>query len=180
MIFLKFRSRWTKWTANASPAAPLGYPIYPQLHACARISEFDFRLPDFRTAACGCFIATEAMFQTGWFMESLATQVLVIFVIRTRRKPVAQPAKSSPRRNLARGCGRWDPAAVYGARAVVRLCSVAAGVSGGSGGDGYLLFAAGRSREALVLSPLSAGWRLALASPAFSATLERDVKWLTI
>ena len=31
----------------------------------------------------GVFNATEALFQTGWFMESLATQVLVIFIIRT-------------------------------------------------------------------------------------------------
>ena len=34
------------------------------------------------------FHATEALFQTGWFIESLATQVLVIFVIRTRRNPL--------------------------------------------------------------------------------------------
>ncbi|MCW2239144.1 cation transporting ATPase C-terminal domain-containing protein [Azospirillum canadense] len=33
------------------------------------------------------FGAGEALFQTGWFVESLATQVLVIFVIRTRRAP---------------------------------------------------------------------------------------------
>ncbi|WP_454018113.1 magnesium-translocating P-type ATPase [Azospirillum sp. Marseille-Q6669] len=33
------------------------------------------------------FNAEEALFQTGWFVESLATQVLVIFVIRTRRSP---------------------------------------------------------------------------------------------
>jgi Mg2+-importing ATPase len=31
--------------------------------------------------------ANEVLFQTGWFVESLATQVLVIFVIRTRRNP---------------------------------------------------------------------------------------------
>ncbi|MBI3593370.1 MAG: magnesium-translocating P-type ATPase [Nitrospirae bacterium] len=31
------------------------------------------------------FHANEALFHTGWFVESLATQVLVIFVIRTRR-----------------------------------------------------------------------------------------------
>jgi Mg2+-importing ATPase len=29
------------------------------------------------------------LFQTGWSVESLATQVLVIFVIRTRRNPLA-------------------------------------------------------------------------------------------
>jgi Mg2+-importing ATPase len=32
--------------------------------------------------------ADQAAFQTGWFIESLATQVLVIFVIRTRRSPL--------------------------------------------------------------------------------------------
>jgi Mg2+-importing ATPase len=33
--------------------------------------------------------ADETLFQSGWFIESLATQVLVIFVIRTRRNPLA-------------------------------------------------------------------------------------------
>lgn len=33
------------------------------------------------------FAATEALFQTGWFVESLATQTLVIFVIRTAKNP---------------------------------------------------------------------------------------------
>jgi Mg2+-importing ATPase len=33
--------------------------------------------------------AGEALFQTGWFIESLTTQVLVIFVIRTRGNPLA-------------------------------------------------------------------------------------------
>jgi Mg2+-importing ATPase len=33
------------------------------------------------------FGAGEAMFQTGWFIESLATQSLVIFIIRTRGTP---------------------------------------------------------------------------------------------
>jgi len=35
----------------------------------------------------GVLHAGEAEFHTGWFVESLATQVLVIFVIRTRRSP---------------------------------------------------------------------------------------------
>ncbi|HZX31989.1 MAG TPA: magnesium-translocating P-type ATPase [Rhodocyclaceae bacterium] len=33
------------------------------------------------------FHAGEALFHTGWFVESMATQVLVIFIIRTRRNP---------------------------------------------------------------------------------------------
>jgi Mg2+-importing ATPase len=32
--------------------------------------------------------ANETLFHTGWFVESIATQVLVIFVIRTRRNPL--------------------------------------------------------------------------------------------
>ena len=43
------------------------------------------------------FHADEALFQTGWFIESLATQVLVIFVLRTRRNPL----KSRPHPLLA-------------------------------------------------------------------------------
>ncbi|TGK87725.1 magnesium-translocating P-type ATPase [Leptospira noumeaensis] len=41
--------------------------------------------------------ANEALFQTGWFVESLCTQVLVIFIIRTRGNPI----KSRPNRILA-------------------------------------------------------------------------------
>ncbi|HEU4709339.1 MAG TPA: magnesium-translocating P-type ATPase [Methylophilaceae bacterium] len=32
--------------------------------------------------------ASETLFRTGWFVESIATQILVIFVIRTRRNPL--------------------------------------------------------------------------------------------
>ena len=34
------------------------------------------------------FHADESLFRTGWFVESIASQVLVIFVIRTRRNPM--------------------------------------------------------------------------------------------
>jgi Mg2+-importing ATPase len=34
------------------------------------------------------FHADEPLFHTGWFIESMATQVLVIFIIRTRRNPL--------------------------------------------------------------------------------------------
>lgn len=36
--------------------------------------------------------ADEALFQTGWFIESLCTQVLVIFIIRTRGNPLKSRA----------------------------------------------------------------------------------------
>jgi Mg2+-importing ATPase len=46
---------------------------------------------DFLTffALLSLFGAGQAMFQTGWFIESLATQCLVIFIIRTRGAPWA-------------------------------------------------------------------------------------------
>ena len=38
-----------------------------------------------------------AQFQTGWFLESIVTQILVIFLIRTRRLPWrATPAHIAP------------------------------------------------------------------------------------
>ncbi|HET7612772.1 MAG TPA: cation transporting ATPase C-terminal domain-containing protein [Gemmatimonadaceae bacterium] len=40
--------------------------------------------------------ANEALFHTGWFVESLATQTLVVFVIRTAENPL----KSAPSRAL--------------------------------------------------------------------------------
>lgn len=43
------------------------------------------------------FARDERLFHTGWFVESLATQVLVIFVIRTRGNPL----RSRPSRPLA-------------------------------------------------------------------------------
>jgi len=43
------------------------------------------------------FHAPEALFQTGWFVESLASQTLVLFVIRT----VGSPLRSRPSRPLA-------------------------------------------------------------------------------
>lgn len=41
------------------------------------------------------FHANQPMFQTGWFVESLATQILVVFIIRTSRRPFfkSRPSK---------------------------------------------------------------------------------------
>ena len=44
----------------------------------------------------GVLHATHAEFRTGWFVESLATQTLVIFVIRTRRLPFWRSRPSTP------------------------------------------------------------------------------------
>lgn len=41
------------------------------------------------------FHVTESLFQTGWFMESLATQTLVVHIIRTRKIPFLQSRPSA-------------------------------------------------------------------------------------
>jgi Mg2+-importing ATPase len=58
---------------------------------------------DFLTFAVmlGVFHAAPPLFRTGWFVESLATQTLVIFVIRT----AGRPWSNRPSRALAWGVG---------------------------------------------------------------------------
>jgi Mg2+-importing ATPase len=53
---------------------------------------------DFLTFAVmiGLFDAGETLFHTGWFVESLSTQTLVIFVIRTKRTPFFRSRPSLP------------------------------------------------------------------------------------
>ena len=60
-------------------------------------------LYDFLTYGVMLFVlkASESLFQTGWFIESLATQVFVVFMIRTTRSPFY---KSKPSKFLIIGC----------------------------------------------------------------------------
>jgi Mg2+-importing ATPase len=53
---------------------------------------------DFLTFALmlGVFHAGPDLFRAGWFAESLATQTLVIFAIRTRRSPFTRSRPSTP------------------------------------------------------------------------------------
>ena len=111
---------------------------------------------DFLTFAVmlGVFHADERLFRTGWFVESLATQTLVIFVIRTAGRPWQSRPGARPglRRVRLRGGGRHHP--VHAARAVARFHAPAAGLLRHPGADGRDLPRARRDREALVLSPL--------------------------
>ncbi len=114
-------------------------------------------LYDFLTFAVmlGVFHAGAALFRTGWFVESLATQTLVIFVIRTARQPVAQPAEPRAGRGVgtAVAVGIALPFTPLGRLA--RLHAAAAAVLRGAADDDRGVPRARRGRQALVLPPLS-------------------------
>ena len=65
--------------------------------------------------------ASHSEFRTGWFVESLATQTLVIFVIRTRRIPFlrSRPSRADDHLPIGVRDDRRHPA-VHAAR---RTCS---------------------------------------------------------
>ncbi len=102
------------------------------------------------------FHAGEKLFQTGWFVESLATQTLVIFIIRT-----ADPLRDPPHPALAAStlfaCALavalpYSPLAHW-----LRIRSAARRRHGRAGARDRRLTRPRLSREALVLQTLSAG-----------------------
>ena len=62
-------------------------PLHRAVHAGAGPGELVVRFSHVLRAAASCSGRRRAVFQTGWFVESLATQALVVFVIRTRGAP---------------------------------------------------------------------------------------------
>ena len=79
-----------------SRAAPLGHETDPEFHDFHRADQLVY---DFLTfyVLLHFFHASQPEFHTGWFVESLATQTLVLFVIRT----MGNPLKSRPSAPLA-------------------------------------------------------------------------------
>jgi Mg2+-importing ATPase len=100
------------------------------------------------------FHAGEVLFHTGWFVESLATQTLVLFVIRTPRNPLT----SRPSLPLA-----LTTVAVV-ASAVVLPYSPFAGTLGfESLPAGYFLFLAGATLTYLLLVEIAKRYLLSSA-----------------
>ena len=66
------------------------------------------------------FHAAPEEFRTAWFLESMATQILVIFIIRTNGRPWSNRPHPALRFVAARACG-GDDRAVLAARRMVRL-----------------------------------------------------------
>ncbi len=96
--------------------------------------------------------AGEALFHTGWFIESMATQVLVIFIIRTQRNPL----KSRPNQWLLIGClvDRGDSGALapVPARHLSGFCGASPFVLPAPRRYGRALSPCGRRGQALLLS----------------------------
>ena len=94
---------------SADPAQ-MGYRQYPPVHDLHRADEFDLRLRDVFPDALFLSIAmsfqvphgrsrtTTALrsssFHTGWFVESILTQTMIVHIIRTRRIPFFQSIAS--------------------------------------------------------------------------------------
>ena len=76
-------------------AAALGHPHHPALHALRRPDQLALRFPR-RSSCCSASSTRRGAFHTGWFVESLATQTLVIFVIRTDGQPARASRPSAP------------------------------------------------------------------------------------
>ena len=59
-----------------------GHPVHPRFMVFGPISS----VYDYLTFGCLSFFhATGSLFQTAWFIESITTQTLIIFAIRTRK-----------------------------------------------------------------------------------------------
>ena len=91
---------------------PVGHQPDPPLHGVLRP---DLELYDFLTFAVmlRVFDAGPTLFRSGWFVESLATQTLVIFVIRTRRVPFFKSRPSRPLLTATLSCAALGVAIPY-------------------------------------------------------------------
>ena len=81
-------------------AAQVGHRQHRALHALHRADQLDLRLRHLLTmylrASAPGRIASASLFQTGWFVESLLSQTLIIHVIRTRHIPFIESRASLP------------------------------------------------------------------------------------
>ena len=106
--------------------------------------------------------ADETLFQTGWFVESLATQVLVIFVIRTRGNPFKSRAHPVLMATSLAVVALAAVIAVYAGGGLFRVRAAARRVLRNPGFDGGCLSSDRGIGEALFLPALSLPGRLSL------------------
>jgi hypothetical protein len=129
-----------------------GHEGHSKLHVCDGADQFAVRFLTF-FVLLKVFHAGESMFQTGWFIESMATQVLVIFIIRTTKNPF----RSRPNGWLmddvhCRRANRRDSPADSDWY-LFRIRCAAAGVLWRCRRNGDDIFDCGGRREAMVLCP---------------------------
>ena len=99
--------------------------LHPPLHALLRPAQLGVRLRSRSASCCGSSTPARPQFRSGWFVESLATQTLVIFAIRTRRVPFFRSHPSLPLTLAALGVvtvGAVLPATPLAARSASHRC----------------------------------------------------------
>ncbi len=96
--------------------------------------------------------ANPSLFHTGWFVESLATQTLVVFVIRTAGNPFTEPPQLAAADRGANRRHRRDRAAVYPAARSAGVRPLAACALGNDRASDRHVPRTGAGGEDLVLS----------------------------
>ncbi len=98
------------------------------------------------------FHAGETLFHSAWFVESLATQTLVIFIIRTRRIPFFHSRPSRPLLATTLACALVGLVLPFSPLAgVLGFTALPAGFLGNPGADDRDLSGSGRGGEVPVL-----------------------------
>jgi magnesium-transporting ATPase (P-type) len=106
----------------------------------------------------GVFDAHAPLFRSGWFVESLATQSLVIFAIRTRRVPFFRSRASKPLTLTTILCVAIGPYLPYSPLAhALGFRPPAGGLLRVPPRNGHRLRGAGRARQDVLLSPPAGG-----------------------
>ena len=127
---------------------------------------------DFLTFAMmlGPFGAGPALFRSGWFVESLATQTLVVFVIRTHRVPFWRSRPSRPLLVAVLGVMTIGAVLPYSPVAhVLGFAPLPFQLLRCAGGDGRRVPHAGGGAEAVVSSSASPGPPIRSARPSCGA-----------
>ena len=123
----------------------------------------------------GPFAAGPALFRSGWFVESLATQTLVVFVIRTHRVPFWRSRPSRPLLGRGARCHHHRRAlALLAVRARPRLHRAPRRLLRRSRRHGRVVPLPRRAHETPVLRTRAPARSPATASPKFDANADSD------
>ena len=151
-------------------AAALGHALHRPLHGRVRPAELGLRLPHVRPAAVASSPPTPELFRTGWFVESLLTELVIALVVRTRRPFFRSRPGNAAAVELDRRRSALTFAIPYlPVRVAARVRAAAGGRGAGAGRRSRVLYVAQHgSAEGELLPPPRARvtrWRRRPSSP---------------